>query len=783
MPDSASQTSPAAETSQPERSPEAARDAARRMYGPPRAWALVFLSPSPLLTYGVPVIFAAVVATVVGLTIVPNEAVVIVNGNLTQLTSSTAGLVAAVVAAVLLCAGHAFGITAATHSLIANTTDSSLPARAAWGRAARRPGLVVLAFVGALALFVAAVAASVALAIAPLWAIGGLVLALIVLIVVAPLLLAWPQLVLRSASWGQALARGWRSGKVVVSGRAEDRTPRVNLIITTVVVGGLGVGLRLLAGLMPQSLLSAMVAVALGIVVPAVFVLVLSAVAVRAVVVREESRVRIATQPIVPMSAPSWAEKESDAGTRGGALVGLAVLLVPALLAAPLALVNPWGFASYSAVTMPTIEDSASIVPVGDDGTAVLSANVGYDRFSMRLCKGASCSPISTLSSYLSTDTVETDDGGLLTAQWMFVGDEEDTADNRFELDAVSTSADELRRWDDTNRSGGPSSSIPPGDRTTVATLDSTFSEDDEADARTVTDRSAVAVSNDGEYPVIAAVARRTGGPPEATMWIVFCDDDACSSATTKTTQLEWIGGSPSSASIDLVVTEDGTAVVTLADREDSRSPEPIPALRVFSAKADGAEFRVEAPLLADITETDEARYSGYDETFGARIELGADGLPVLLSRPEGSSELRLISCADASCASAGTRDLTGFDSWSRTPAFAIDESGRPLIAVADKRRASLDLIDCLDAACSDLESRSIAKLALDDDLSSTEALALSLDSRGNPIIAVGDRLAGDVRTDVDTFDYEPGEARPPRNDQRWAGTVLNCSDARCGLK
>ena len=753
------------------------------MYGPPRAFELAFLSPAPALAYAVPVAVAVILATVVALTIVPRDAVAIVNGNLTQLASSTAVLVASVIAAILLCAGHAFGITAATHSLIANATDSSLPARGAWRRAARRPGLVALAFVGALALFVAAVAASIALIIAPLWTIAGLVVVLIALIVTAPLLLAWPQIVLGDTSWGTALARGWRSGRDIVSGRAEDRTPRVTLVIAAALTIGVGVGLKLLADLIPQSLLSAMVAVAVGLIVPAVFVLLMTAIAVRAVIVREESRARIGTEPIVPHAAPSWSAPEPDAGTRGGALVGLAVLLVPALLAAPLVLVNPWGFVSYSAVTVPSIEDSASIVPVGDDGTAVLSANVGYDRFSLRLCEGASCSPISTLSSSLSTATVETDDGGLFTAQWMFVGDEEDTADNRFELDAVSTSADELREWDDTNRSGGPSSSIPPGDRTTVASLDSTFSDDDEVDARTVTDRSAVAVSNDGEHPVIAAVARRTGGPPEATMWIVFCDDDACSSATTKTTQLEWIGGSPSSASIDVVVTDDGTAVVTLADRADSRMDVPVPALRVISTKADGAEPRVEAPALADATQDGESRYSEYDETFGARVELGADGLPVILSRPEESTALRLITCADASCSIAATRDLTGYDARSRTPAFVIDESGRPLIAVADKRRASLDLIDCLDAACSDLESRSIATLAPGDDLSSTEALALGLDSRGNPIIAVGDRLAGDVRTDVDTFDYEPGEARPPRNEERWAGTVLNCSDARCGLR
>ena len=256
------------------------------MYGPPRAFELAFLSPAPALAYAVPVAVAVILATVVALTIVPRDAVAIVNGNLTQLASSTAVLVASVMAAILLCAGHAFGITAATHSLIANATDSSLPARGAWRRAARRPGLVALAFVGAIALFVAAVAASVALIIAPLWTIAGLVVVLIALIVAAPLLLAWPQIVLGTASWGTALARGWRSGRDIVSGRAEDRTPRVTLVIAAALTVGVGVGLKLLTELIPQSLISAMVAVAVGLVFPAVFVLLITAIAVRAVIVR-----------------------------------------------------------------------------------------------------------------------------------------------------------------------------------------------------------------------------------------------------------------------------------------------------------------------------------------------------------------------------------------------------------------------------------------------------------------------------------------------------------------
>ena len=48
-------------------------------------------------------------------------------------------------------------------------------------------------------------------------------------------------------------------------------------------------------------------------------------------------------------------------------------------------------------------------------------------------------------------------------------------------------------------------------------------------------------------------------------MWIVFCDDAACSTATTKTTQLEWIGNAPSRASIDIAVTADVLSTLVVA--------------------------------------------------------------------------------------------------------------------------------------------------------------------------------------------------------------------------
>ncbi|SMQ70692.1 hypothetical protein SAMN06295943_1973 [Agreia sp. VKM Ac-1783] len=742
------------------------------MYGPPRAWALVLLSPAPVLAYGVPVIVAAIVATVIGLSIVPRDSLVIVNANLTELVSTPEELLAAAIASILLCAGHAFGITAATHSLIANTTDSSLPAFAAWNRAARRPGLVALAFAGALAVAVAAVAASVALVIAPLWAIGGLVVALIVLIVVAPLLLAWPQLVLRSTSWGQALARGWRSGKVVVSGRAEERTPRVNLIIATVVVGGLGVGLRLLAGLMPQSLLSAMVAVALGIVVPAALVLVLTAVAVRAVIVREESRARVGTQPIVPLSAFSWAEKKSDAGTRAGALVGLVVLLVPALLAAPLALVNPWGFASYSAATVPVVWDSADITAVGDR-SGVLSV-LGGEETTVTFCGASECSVELEPGSILGSGIAGTPDNHLLFAQWMPQKGQGSTPD-RFELQVLASDADELEAWGTkSSPDAPPKGDAVPGTRTVLSGYDAYFSGGDSVYARSNRRLTAAAISTDGDHPVIAAIARPGLNSINTDVLIYFCNDDACTTSTERRVPVSWRGGESTVATLDVAVMADGTAVVTLVDARDSRDPDVVP-LRVISASV-SSEPRIETPETS-ATDPDD---TSYDTTFGARIERGADGMPVILSRAESQTDMRMFTCLTVDCAEYDATDIpSGLNipsdqsslsrdtliSQMRTPTFAIDATGRPLIARVDVQSRSLDLLSCVDKLCTNSTSTRLATLEFDDDLYLASGLALGLAADQRPVIAVGGRRVG-----ADT------------DHPRWTGTVLECSDARCGL-
>ena len=108
-----------------------------------------------------------------------------------------------------------------------------------------------------------------------------------------------------------------------------------------------------------------MVAVAIGLVAPAVIVLLLTAVSVRAVIVRAESHARIGTEPIVPHPTPSWADPRTGCRhARRRARRRWPCCWFPRLLAAPLALVNPWGFVSYSAATVPEFKDSVSIMSV-----------------------------------------------------------------------------------------------------------------------------------------------------------------------------------------------------------------------------------------------------------------------------------------------------------------------------------------------------------------------------------------------------------------------------------
>jgi hypothetical protein len=729
------------------------RSRADRVYGPPRAAHLAFAAPQPLVAYAVPLVVTAIVAAAAALTALADR-LSVANGEIVPLRSGSGfePIVGAGLLALVLIVAHAFGLTAATLVLLARADGRRLSARDAWAAAVRRPGSIALVVLVSTLLSLAAVGISaVILPLSPLAGIAAALLLVAVAVVTAPLQLAWPQIVGGRKRLGAALGWAWRSTHAVVSPSAEPfRSPRVAVVSTVLLSGLVTVGLTQLGSLLPVGWWTPVVSVALALAPPAVAQVLLAAVAVRGVALREEG---VALAPVVSEEPPA------GVFTRGGAVWGVAVLLVPAVVAGVLLSANPWRMPSYSVADVPQVWQSSQIVRWAD-GTAVLS-RLGGESSGVRLCSGPTCEPETPMRSILPTAIAPAQDGGILSASWYPIEGPDDRS-GRFELRTTHSSPNALREWakplpddltDDERSDAAWNLRGLPGDERVLGGIGSTFEVADSVFARSNENLLPVAVDTSGDFPVIAAAA-----PPrdslDATVLIDFCSDPRCSESEQTTIPVTWGYGGSNSTSIDVALAPDGrTAIVSLADGE--RKDGLVP-LRVITATADG-ESTIETP---------DAEMPGdpadFDWASGTQVEIGADGLPVVLYRAPGHPTLRLFSCADLSCADNSLVDIDPpTDAILSSPSLAIDSTGRPLIGVIDET-ASVALLSCDDAVCATWTPVRLVG-AVATELGDGEAFALSLGEDDRPLLAVGVQRQGST-----------GKAT-------WSGSVLECAAPRCG--
>lgn len=732
------------------------RSRSDRMYGPPRAAQLAFGAPQPLIAYAVPFTVVAIVASLIAMTALAG-ALSIGNGAIVPLRSSSGpgALVGAGALALVLVLGHAYAITATTLSLLARSDGRHLSARDAWVGALRRPGSVTLAAVisGALTVIAAGIS-TIVLPVLPLAGIAAALLLVAILIITAPLLLAWPQLVGGRKRLGAALGWAWRSTRMIVSPSAEPfHSPRVAIVSTVVLTGLVTAGLTALGGLLPIGWWTPVAGVALALVPTALAQVLLAGVLVRGVALREED---VAIAPLVSSDAAS---APTVVTRRGGPLWGIALLLVPALLAGVLLWADPWRVPAYSAADVPQVWRSSQIVPWAD-GTAVLS-RLGGESAGVRLCSGATCTPETDMRSIFPTAIAPDENGGILSASWYPI-EGPDRTSGRFELRTTYSSPDALREWAKPLPRGLTEKEVDdilwdkqgmPGDERVLGGIDSVFRASDSVFARSNEGLMGVAIDTSGEFPVIASVAR----PRESINAVVsldFCADAECAESTQTTIPVTWGYGGSNSTSIDVALAPDGrTAVVSLADGESKNGLIP---LRVITATADG-----ESTSVTLAAETSRSSSDDFDFAYGAQLEIGSDGLPVVLYRAKGDSKLWLLSCGDLSCGDSSITTIDPPSDVQSSPTLAIDSSGRPLIGVVDAT-ASVALLSCDDAACT---TQTPVRLvgAVPTELGDGEAFALSLDAEDRPLLAVGVQRVGSTKKST------------------WSGTVLECAAPRCG--
>ncbi|GAA2175505.1 hypothetical protein GCM10009846_25670 [Agrococcus versicolor] len=752
------------------------------MYGPPQAVRLAFDTAAPTLALAVPLAVVALVAGIAVLT-AASGALAVVDHAVAPVRPGPAVLGAAAVLSAALSLGLGLGVTAATLALLARVDRRRLGVLAALAGAARRPGSVLLAT--AVALVTSLAVAGIVGVLLPLQPVAGIAAAVgvvVVAVVAAPLLLAFPLVVGGRMGLGPAIGWAWRSPHAIVAASAEPlRTPRIAVVVTVVATGVASLVLQLLGGLVPTGWWTPVVQVALALVPGALAQVLLAAVAVRGVALRldgpvavegSEPSTAVATPAIgalasalasgdaTPSSAPGATEAPARTRTRRtGPLAGIAVLLVPAIVAGALLAANPWGVPAYAAADVHRIWSSPQVA-TWEGGTAVLSRLGGQDS-TVRLCSASTCGPEHDMRAILPSTIAPAADGGLLSATWYPIEDAADEESGSFELRVVHSSPSELREWDqpveevddvddaDADRTQ-PWAGLP-GDERMLGGIDVSFQLGTSAFDRINESLMAVAIDSSGEAPVIASVVRPLDSQ-DATLAIDACADATCSVSQRTELDLEWGSWSTSSTTLDVATTAGGTTVVSLADRADDDGEI---ALRLVTLATDGTSTieSLDAEVPGDVV-------TDLDQTHGAQVAIGGDGLPLVLVRAVDRATLRLLACLDVACSDATITDVEPATDVLHSPALVVDASGRPLIGTIDAE-GNVALLSCDDAACASWTSVALAGTA-PSDAGSSLGFALALDDDGRPLLAVGARRA--VATDAAD-----------------AGVVLACAAVRCG--
>lgn len=732
--------------------------AVRRQYGPPTVPLVAWGGGRAVFAFVVPFAAGLLSAGAVLLFGVPGGRVALVNGAFVALDGLGVPVALLAVGAVLGVLGLGFGVTAATLVMLAAADDAVAGPRDAWRWSVHHWRLVVEAALVA----VLAVAAGTATAVS--WRAGGWGTIVIVVLLVAgaviaaPLLLGWVLLV-AGVPRRAALRRAWGSGRVIVRGGHEaTATPRRALVGGATLMTALGIGVLLLVRLLQPSVVRSSLVVAWCCIAVTALVLVVLATAVRGAATRNEGgRLR---SPLVgdPLAG--------GRRTRPG-LVGAGMVLVPAVVFAVIVSSNPLGMLQYDAAQVDArVLRGGDIADVAGRTAVVSTPSTPPSR--LRMCGDASCdTPVEMPGLTGGSAIGSAGDGGLLTAHWKVRF--EDEVAQQYELDVVHSRAEQLdvapksdsAAWPAGRRAekrdsadDAPAVDRPEGRHTTVAAVD--IVETDQGRVNYwMTD---VAVASSGDWPVVAGIAR--GGEPEGRshLVVVFCADVACVEHTVRQVTLPWIPPLDHQG-VDVAVTPDGTAVVSLVSETDSGSP-TFSALRFVSFSPDG-----ERPVVRDLSGAipPGKPVRPWDEAYDARVAIGGDGNPVVLARSNGVATQRLTFCADASCSSSSHTDITPKGPTSLLPAFVIDRSGRPLVAVRDAERGTVGLLSCRDARCTSSEQTTIARFPpVRDERFSSSTLAIGLTADDTPIV-----LSGGV---------------PEDRDEDVRGLVIRCDRPRCGV-
>ena len=711
-------------------------------------------SPSAWLAAAVPVALGAVLAAAVAQVGRFGRAS-IVDGRLEVLGTEPAWWsVAALVGGLLLVLGVVAGVAAASR-VAGDLVDRRPPSvRRAWRQTlASVPLVLVVTVITALGVGAIALGASTALALVDGLVVIGLVvvaiLALVGMAVLAPLALALPTDALAGGGL-RALPRTFaitRKFNWATSGLGNAR-------VTIVIVLGLAAGALAIAAPWGGSLLL----VALVTFVTTIVVLAWTVFAAGVWTgIAADGLEALGREPAEGRSA------RATGGPRRLLLAAGSLALAPLLTAAALAVPSGTPTVERQELAWPPI-GGPTIASYGESGVAALSMR-GLSGFGaeLSLCRSGECRTLE-MPDMLTIAMSATPQGDLVFARWRRAGGSPELVLTRLtpsEIDAlIDDSGDDDSGDDDIPDRGQDSRWIGeeegPGATVLIERYAGEFDDPQVLDLRGQR-TTMIAVDATGSTPVIASLEgfpkseegqRSEDNTPTITAF--RCDDvDCASTSTLGTTGLTWSNAVDGSGpTLFDVAADDDRAVVALASEPTREDP-----VRLFTF-ADGAE-----PTVASLADPlpDNSDLVG-DDTAGLSVALRPDGLATVLWRLPTQSSLWLASCRDDPCTDWTEVEIDpGLPELRSGPsaALAIDDSGRPLVAVATPD-GTLALLDCLDAECAESTRVELVEVTWFG-----AALGLTLDGDRPVLLADG--------------------ADPTLTTPRLSSQVVRCLEARCG--
>lgn len=667
----------------------------------------VFSRPAAILAFAVPYLAASVLGVVATALVLGSEYSIIVNGALETISAPDGReLLAGAIALALTFVATVFAATAAELVIASTMLSRTLGVVDAWRGAIRIfPRTLLAAFlVAAIFALVAGIAFLLTLIGLPLvFAIG---LFAVVGILLFPVLYVFSLAVLRPIAgvWAEVRAVARR----IVDMRMGARLPFVLLLLPGTAINALVFSLRDANGTnVVGAAAASTISVAVTVLTTVLVVSLLTRLTLAGIAEQKQPQ---------PVELPT--ESTSSTTLRARWVATASALVLPFALMLGGVYTNPTNLTTTTSFELPRTKLDLQSHSLSNG--SVLSFTHAFEEYRLALCENERCDLSQDVQLGITTAMAPGVDGGVVTAHWEAVKGASEGTEWRLVVSTV-TADDLAATLTEEVRQGYPATLAT----STSSIIDRLVNANGDRIGRGDADsRLSLAIDTSGAFPVVATYNALTFDD-EQLLSIYHCADAQCTSAVKHSTAVDVRTYNPSYFSVDLYVSADDVAHVTLSGFEFLEQKR---AFRVLLATSSPSALMT----VTQLSTSERSSELGFEGWLPAQIVASPDGLPFVLQRTATSGLFELIVCADQLCESSTTREVPGPDSQQLVPSLAIDESGRPLIATFSGDGQSVVVLSCVDEVCSAFESRTVARSH-----GFVSPLHLAFDTENRPLLTI----------------------------------------------